>query len=50
MRFRAGQRVPVWLQMIVVVVCATAMVIAADAAEDYCGETTAKCIVAIGKG
>ena len=49
MRARAGQRVPVWLQMIVVVVCATAMVIAADA-EDYCGETTAKCIVAIGKG
>ena len=49
MRFRAGQRVPVWLQMIVVVVCATAMVIAADA-EDYCGETSAKCIVAIGKG
>jgi hypothetical protein len=35
--------------MIVVVVCATAMVIAADA-EDYCGETSAKCIVAIGKG
>ena len=49
MRFRAGQRVPVWLQMIVVVVCATAMVIAADA-EDHCGETSAKCIVAIGKG
>ena len=49
MRFRAGQRVPVWLQMIVVVVCATAMVIAADA-EDSCGETSAKCIVAIGKG
>ncbi len=43
MRSRAGQRVPVWLQMIVVVVCATAMVIAADA-EDYCGETIAKCI------
>ena len=43
MRFRARQRVPVWLQMIVVVVCATAMVIAADA-EDYCGETTAWCI------
>ena len=38
MRSRAGQRVPVWLQTIVVVVCATAMVIAADA-EDYCGET-----------
>jgi hypothetical protein len=35
--------------MIVVVVCATAMVIAADA-EDHCGDTTAKCIVAIGKG
>jgi hypothetical protein len=35
--------------MIIVVVCATAMVIAADA-EGYCGETTAKCIVAIGKG
>ena len=49
MRSRAGQRVPVWLQMIVVVVCATAMVIAADAA-DHCGETTAKCIVAISKG
>ena len=50
MRSRAGQRVPVWLQVIVVVVvCATAMVIAADA-EDYCGETTAKCIVAIGQG
>jgi hypothetical protein len=49
MRSRAGRRVPVWLQMIVVVVCATAMVIAA-AAEDYCGETTAKCVVAIGKG
>ena len=48
MRSRAGQRVPVWLQMIVVVVCATAMVIAADA-KDYCGET-AKCIVASGKG
>jgi hypothetical protein len=32
-----------------VVVCATAMVIAADA-EDYCGETTAKCIVAIDRG
>jgi len=48
MRSRAGQRVPVWLQMIIVVVCATAMVIAADA-EDYCG-ATAKCIVAIGKG
>ena len=40
---------PVWLQIIVVVVFATAMVIAADT-EDYCGETTAKCIVAIGKG
>jgi hypothetical protein len=38
-RPRAGQCVPVWLQIIVVVVCATAMVIAADAA-DYCGETT----------
>lgn len=49
MRSRAGQRVPVWLQMIVVVVCATAMVIAAGA-EDYCRETTAKCIAAIGKG
>ncbi len=49
MRFRSGQRVPVWLQMIVVVVCATAMVIAADAA-DYCSETVAMCIVAIGKG
>jgi len=49
MRSRTGQRVPVWLQMIVVVVCATAMVIAADA-EGYCGETTAKCLVAIGKG
>jgi len=49
MRSREGQRVLVWLQMIIVVVCATAMVIAADA-EDYCGETTAKCIVAIGKG
>jgi hypothetical protein len=32
--------------MIVVVVCATAMVIAAHA-EDYCGETTATCIVVI---
>jgi hypothetical protein len=41
--------VPVWLQIIVVVACATAMVIAADA-EDYCGETTANCIVAIGEG
>jgi hypothetical protein len=30
MRSRAGQRVPVWLQMIIVVVCAAAMVIAAD--------------------
>lgn len=49
MRSRAGQRVPVWLQVIVVVVCITVMVIAADA-EDYCGETTAKCMVAIGKG
>ena len=50
MRSRAGQRVPVWLQIIVVVVCATAMVIAADAdAEDHCGATNAKCIVAIGK-
>jgi hypothetical protein len=49
MRFRTGQRVPVWLQMIVVVVCATAMVIAADA-EDSCGETSVKCIVAIAKG
>ena len=49
MRSRAGQRVPVWLQVIVVVVWATAMVIAAGA-NDYCGETTAKCIVAIGKG
>jgi hypothetical protein len=49
MRSRAGQRVPVWLQMIIVVVCATAMVIAADA-DDHCDETTAKCIVAIGKG
>ena len=39
---------PIRLQMIVVAVCATAMVIATDA-EDYCGETTAKCIVAIGK-
>ena len=51
MRSRAGQRVPVWLQIIVVVVCATAMVIAADA-EDHCGATNAtnaKCIVAIGK-
>jgi len=48
MRARAGQRVPVWLQIIVVVVCATAMVIAADA-EDHCGATNAKCIVAIGK-
>jgi hypothetical protein len=35
--------------MIVVVVCATAMVIAADAA-DHCGEITAKCIVAISRG
>jgi hypothetical protein len=49
MRSRAGQRVPVGLQMIVEVVCATAIVIAADA-KDYCGETTAKCIVAVGKG
>ena len=49
MRSRAGQRVPVWLQIIVVVVCGTAMVIAADA-EDHCGETTAKCVVTIGKG
>ena len=49
MRSRAGQRVPVWLQVIVVVVCATAIVIAADA-EDYCGEITAECIVAIGQG
>jgi hypothetical protein len=49
MRSRAGQRVPLWLQIIVVVVWATAMVIAADA-EDHCGETTAKCMVAIGKG
>ena len=48
MRSGAGQRVPLWLQMVVVVVCATAMVIAADA-ED-CGETTAKCVVAIDKG
>ena len=48
MRSRAGQRVPVWLQMIIVVVCATAMVIAADA-EDYC-DATAKCSVGIGKG
>ena len=37
MRSRAGQRMPVWLQVIVMVVCATAMVIAADA-ENYCGE------------
>ena len=44
MRSRAGQRV-----VIVVVVCATAMVIAADT-EDYCGEITARCIVAIGQG
>ena len=49
MRSRAGQGVPVWLQVIVVVVCATAMVIAADA-EDYCSEITAKCIVATGQG
>ena len=49
MRSRTGQRVPLWLQVIVVVVCATAMVIAADA-EDYCGETTARCIAAIGQG
>ena len=49
MRSRAGQRVPVWLQIIVVVVCATAMVIAADAA-NQCGEISAKCMVAIGKG
>jgi hypothetical protein len=49
MRSRAGQRVPVWLQMIVVVVCATGLVVAAGA-EDYCGETTAKCIAAISKG
>ena len=49
MRSRAGQGVPIWLQVIVVVVCATAMVIGADA-EDNCGEITAKCIVAIGKG
>jgi len=35
--------------MIVVVVCATAMVIAADA-KNYCGEATAKCLVGIGKG
>jgi hypothetical protein len=31
MRSRTGQRVPVWLQTIVMVVSATAMVIAADA-------------------
>ena len=49
MRFRASQRMPVWLQMIIVVVCATAMVIAADA-EAYCGESTAQCIVANGQG
>lgn len=48
MRSRAGQRVPISLQMLVVAVCATTTVVAAHA-EDYCGETTAKCIVAIGK-
>jgi hypothetical protein len=31
MRSRVSQRMPVWLQSIVVVVCAAAMVIAADA-------------------
>ena len=49
MRARTGQRVPLWLQIIVVVVCATGMVIAADA-EDYSGETTAKCMIAVEQG
>ncbi len=48
MRSRTGQRVPVWLQVIVVVVRTTAMIIGADT-EDYCGKTTATCSVA-GKG
>jgi len=49
MRARTGQRVPLWLQIIVVVVCATGLVIAADA-EDYGAGTPAPCIVASGEG